>query len=283
MATLSAYEQERDKKIKERNEMLSGVLQECRDISKAMLQPVKQARTLADGRRTSIKLKQRLRYDFSPPRTRSRSNGIVDLPELEDQENRQGLVVKFRFKKLYHGVSAGDSHDPDDDTVEVFDDDSDSDTDKPDEGSVQCPPPSIRQVKHRGERMYLLAEEVTPRQLSTVCDTFGAKVYSQAHGTSCHQCRQKTLDMKTVCRSADCVGVRGQFCGPCLKIRYGEDAREALKDPDWACPACRGICNCSICRNRAGYGSTGILIHTALENGFDNVRDYLESKRKKQP
>ena len=29
--------------------------------------------------------------------------------------------------------------------------------------------------------------------------------------------------------------------------RYNEDARKALKDPNWACPPCRGICNCSIC------------------------------------
>lgn len=44
-------------------------------------------------------------------------------------------------------------------------------------------------------------------------------------------CRQKTLDTKTICRSGSCVGVRGQFCGPCLKNRYGESAEEALKDP----------------------------------------------------
>jgi hypothetical protein len=43
--------------------------------------------------------------------------------------------------------------------------------------------------------------------------------------------RQKTLDTKTMCRSGNCVGVRGQFCGPCLKNRYGESAEEALKDP----------------------------------------------------
>lgn len=44
-------------------------------------------------------------------------------------------------------------------------------------------------------------------------------------------CRQKTLDTKTMCRSGSCVGVRGQFCGPCLKNRYGESAEKALKDP----------------------------------------------------
>ena len=27
-----------------------------------------------------------------------------------------------------------------------------------------------------------------------------AKVWDQARGTTCHQCRQKTLDQKTICR-----------------------------------------------------------------------------------
>lgn len=36
--------------------------------------------------------------------------------------------------------------------------------------------------------------------------------------------------MKTVCRSGLCIGVRGQFCGICLKNRYGENVEEALKD-----------------------------------------------------
>lgn len=50
-------------------------------------------------------------------------------------------------------------------------------------------------------------------------------------GSSCHQCRQKTLDTKTICRSGFCVGAKGQFCGPCLKNRYGEDVRDVLLNP----------------------------------------------------
>ena len=60
-------------------------------------------------------------------------------------------------------------------------------------------------------------------------------------------------------------------------FRYGEDACEALMDPEWKCPPCRGFCNCSICRNRDGKGATGILIHLAQSKGFDNVKDYLFS------
>ncbi|XP_015184963.1 PREDICTED: cell division cycle-associated protein 7-like [Polistes dominula] len=58
-----------------------------------------------------------------------------------------------------------------------------------------------------------------------------AKEYSSIYGTSCHQCRQKTMDTKTICRSGECFGKRGQFCGPCLQGRYGEDVVTSLKDP----------------------------------------------------
>lgn len=52
--------------------------------------------------------------------------------------------------------------------------------------------------------------------------------YIYVQGTTCHQCRQKTIDTKTNCRNPECVGVRGQFCGPCLRNRYGEEVRDAL-------------------------------------------------------
>lgn len=127
----------------------------------------------------------------------------------------------------------------------------------------------------------LMPEDITETMLNKVAERFGQKVYNQEIGTSCHQCRQKTVDMKTICRSGRCLGVRGQFCGRCLEIRYGENAREALMDPEWACPPCRGFCNCSICRNRSGKGATGILIHLAQNKGFKSVADYLKDLRKK--
>lgn len=73
--------------------------------------------------------------------------------------------------------------------------------------------------------------EITDEMLNNVARKSSLKQYCKINGTSCHQCRQKTLDTKTVCRSGECIGVRGQFCGPCLKGRYGEDAIDALKDP----------------------------------------------------
>lgn len=74
-------------------------------------------------------------------------------------------------------------------------------------------------------------DEITDSMLKNVATRSSAKTYCKVKGTSCHQCRQKTMDTKTVCRSGECVGVRGQFCGPCLRGRYGEDAVTVLKDP----------------------------------------------------
>ncbi|XP_064018597.1 cell division cycle-associated protein 7 [Pogoniulus pusillus] len=120
-------------------------------------------------------------------------------------------------------------------------------------------------------------EEITAEELNNICGSARDKVYNRATGSTCHQCRQKTTDTKTNCRNPDCVGVRGQFCGPCLRNRYGEDVRTALLDPTWRCPPCRGICNCSFCRQRDGRCATGVLVYLAKYHGYDNVHAYLKS------
>lgn len=125
----------------------------------------------------------------------------------------------------------------------------------------------------------LVPEDITPSMLKKVADRFGQKIYNQISGTTCHQCRQKTVDTKTICRSGECVVVRGQFCGRCLTIRY---ASEALMDPYWKYPQCRNFCNCSIYRNRNGKGATGILIQLAQSKGYESVADYLKALSKKK-
>ncbi|XP_069915743.1 cell division cycle-associated 7-like protein isoform X6 [Oryctolagus cuniculus] len=74
-------------------------------------------------------------------------------------------------------------------------------------------------------------EDITEEDLENVAITVRDKIYDKVLGNTCHQCRQKTIDTKTVCRNQGCGGVRGQFCGPCLRNRYGEDVRSALLDP----------------------------------------------------
>ncbi|KAJ3639688.1 hypothetical protein Zmor_003032 [Zophobas morio] len=120
-------------------------------------------------------------------------------------------------------------------------------------------------------------EEVTEEMIEKI-QTSGNKVYG-ANGTSCHQCRQKTVDTKTICRSGVCVGVRGQFCGICVINRYGEDPIKALKDPNWQCYVCRGCCNCSFCRLKEGKRPTGILAPLAKANGYKSVMEFLHSLR----
>ncbi|XP_043524436.1 cell division cycle-associated 7-like protein isoform X2 [Frieseomelitta varia] len=119
-------------------------------------------------------------------------------------------------------------------------------------------------------------DEITDEMLANVATKFSLKEYCSINGSTCHQCRQKTLDTKTVCRSGECIGLKGQFCGVCLKGRYGEDIVTALKDPDWACPPCRGLCNCSICRTKSGLSPTGKLVPVAKEEGYCSVMDYLQ-------
>ncbi|XP_011497025.1 PREDICTED: uncharacterized protein LOC105361515 [Ceratosolen solmsi marchali] len=120
-------------------------------------------------------------------------------------------------------------------------------------------------------------EEITKEMLNNIAVKASGKNYDAINGTSCHQCRQKTIDTKTFCRSGKCIGVRGQFCGPCLMGRYGESALNALQDPNWVCPPCRNLCNCSICRTRKGQRPTGILAPLAREEGYDSVKDYLQA------
>ncbi|XP_076026054.1 cell division cycle-associated protein 7a [Genypterus blacodes] len=123
-------------------------------------------------------------------------------------------------------------------------------------------------------------EDITEAELQNICENVREKVYNSSTGSTCHQCRQKTTDTKTNCRDPECVGVRGQFCGPCLRNRYGEEVRDALLDPEWVCPPCRGICNCSFCRARDGRCATGVLVYLAKHQGFDNVHAYLKSLKK---
>nr|XP_020452007.1 cell division cycle-associated protein 7 [Monopterus albus] len=123
-------------------------------------------------------------------------------------------------------------------------------------------------------------EDITEAELQGICHNVREKVYNSSTGSTCHQCRQKTTDTKTNCRNPECVGVRGQFCGPCLRNRYGEEVRDALLNPEWQCPPCRGICNCSFCRAREGRCATGVLVYLAKYHGFDNVHAYLRSLKK---
>nr|GMD51796.1 cell division cycle-associated protein 7-like [Ipomoea batatas] len=101
----------------------------------------------------------------------------------------------------------------------------------------------------------------------------GKRIYDPIKGKTCHQCRQKTLGHRTHC--SKCNMVQGQFCGDCLYMRYGEHVLEANCNPDWICPVCRGICNCSLCRQAKGWAPTGPLYKKIKNLGYESVAHYL--------
>ena len=105
-------------------------------------------------------------------------------------------------------------------------------------------------------------------------DAKGNRIYDPVRGATCHQCRQKTVCKHTSC--AGCGELRGQFCGDCLWMRYGEHVDEANDAGDaWRCPSCRDLCNCSFCRQRKGLPPTGTLYRRAIKEGFASVAHYL--------
>ncbi|XP_068924527.1 cell division cycle-associated protein 7 isoform X2 [Petaurus breviceps papuanus] len=183
------------------------------------------------------------------PHTRSRSllEGPPDL-HLEDEMDFEDKYMLVRKRKSFDGY---------------MDDDATPRSRRP--GTMTLPH-IVRPV-----------EEITEEELENICMSSRDKIYNRSLGSTCHQCRQKTIDTKTNCRNPECFGVRGQFCGPCLRNRYGEEVKIALLDPNWHCPPCRGICNCSFCRQRDGRCATGVLVYLAKYHGFGNVHAYLKS------
>ena len=152
-----------------------------------------------------------------------------------------------------------------------FIDNSTGDGDLHDKAGYHSPRSCPRSIQH----VVRPVSDYTEEDLLLVAETVAEKRYDSINGTSCHQCRQKTDDLKTVCRNDNCVGIRGQFCGPCLRNRYGESVKEAIMDPDWFCPPCRNICNCSFCMKKRGRSCTGQLIGIARQNGYTDVKSFL--------
>ncbi|CAN9497755.1 unnamed protein product [Ophioblennius macclurei] len=237
--------------IKENKEMLAKLMAELNKVPglfpmKRMASASTTPRAPRQSNRTP-KVCRRNPERLSRPHTRSRT--LVDGPPSpapeEEPEDKFSLVRKSRY---YEEFDAPRRH--------SF-------------SGAKAIPHVVRPV-----------EDITETELQAICHNVREKVYNRATGTTCHQCRQKTIDTKTNCRNEECTGVRGQFCGPCLRNRYGEEVRDALLNPDWLCPPCRGICNCSFCRAREGRCATGVLVYLAKYHGYDNVHAYLKSLKK---
>jgi len=258
---LSEYEKIREGNIKEREAMLRALMDDMDSFKKdsgigqTKKAPVKKRKRVeydSDGEEIEGSFTSKVRVEGSRKSTR--------LSLQPEDKGKMGSEVTYSEKDACR--LAEEHSDYDEDDYQAYED----------RHKKRAPRPG--QIDPNDN--VLTPEDVTAAMIKNICARFGDKKYSQTIGTSCHQCRQKTTDTKTICRSGKCVGVRGQFCGRCLEIRYGEDAEEALMNASWSCPPCRGFCNCSICRNRNGKGATGILIQLAQSKGYDNVASYLK-------
>ncbi|EPS70256.1 hypothetical protein M569_04505 [Genlisea aurea] len=154
--------------------------------------------------------------------------------------------------------------------------------------AVEKPFPELGREEEEGRKPEIYSEEhekllgSTDRIWKLLVDGYGKdgkRIYDPINGKTCHQCRQKTLGFHTHC--CKCNMVQGQFCGDCLYMRYGENVLEANENPDWICPVCRGICNCSFCRQAKGWRPTGTLYRKVSRLGYKSVAHYLVETRRR--
>lgn len=80
------------------------------------------------------------------------------------------------------------------------------------------------------------------------------------HEVGCYLIRSLAMRVSVMC---------GECIFKCLIDRYGEHVLEALENPNWICPVCRGICNCSLCRNHKGWVPTGPIYRRVRLFSFD--------------
>ncbi|KAK9813834.1 hypothetical protein WJX73_001007 [Symbiochloris irregularis] len=110
-----------------------------------------------------------------------------------------------------------------------------------------------------------------PRTTNPGVRVQGGRIYDSETGTTCHQCRQKTVEVKGKCSKCTLY-----WCPRCLLNRYGEEVSQVTAQQEWPCPRCRGLCNCSNCRKKQGMEATGILSHVCKAAGLASVSVLLE-------
>ncbi|KAJ4713349.1 Zinc-finger domain of monoamine-oxidase A repressor R1 protein [Melia azedarach] len=98
------------------------------------------------------------------------------------------------------------------------------------------------------------------------------RIYDSQNGKTCHQCRKKATDFVVPCKKkTENKQCTIHFCQRCLLNRYEEKAEEVAALHNWACPRCRGICNCSSCMKKQGHNPTGLVVRVAKENSFSSM------------
>lgn len=290
MAHISDYEKQRLKNLADNRAMLAQIMGDLPGMKRpssarlSMPQMKKRSRSTLNADAAYGAKNATVNAWYNPPRTRSRSASVSSSMSSDIAARSPGkLLVRIDSiarRRRRASVEEGGSDSENGDII-FYGEESDDEA-APTDAAWNDSAATRTQLpcrKNKTPKLSKAPEDVTEEDLANVAMVVSDKKYDDALGITCHQCRQKTLDMKTICRSGRCTGTRGQFCGPCLRNRYGEDAREALQNPEWICPSCRGICNCSLCRKRAGKPCTGILIHCARESGYDSVSSFLQGSK----
>ncbi|XP_001944678.1 cell division cycle-associated protein 7 [Acyrthosiphon pisum] len=282
---LSEYERQRLKNIAEIELQLADPLdiiqQSANQLKKSNISAKQRAKSKKSklNSETGEKTSNRVNFVRRSSRIIQEKRQSTNYNEQSDDENDKNdtkklkngsLKIKFRwFKSSEYKKSDEMYYNSLDDSDFIHDGDEEYESDY--ESSA---PGSKRKRKVYTPR--LAVSQVTQEMIENISYSSSGKVYSQS-GTTCHQCRQKTADQKSYCRYKGCSGVRGNFCGFCLGRRYGENVASVLVNPKWACPPCRGYCNCSICRRRKGMAPTGQLAQQAVAGGYESVRHMLSS------
>ncbi|KAJ3393042.1 Cell division cycle-associated 7-like protein [Entophlyctis sp. JEL0112] len=110
----------------------------------------------------------------------------------------------------------------------------------------------------------------------------GGRIYDSVNGTSCHQCRQKTLDPKVKCTNeiiylkddgaetrVPCTVMMDSLC---LEGRYGQNVEEERAKGNWICPNFKGV-------------EAFAIVHFAWpkEKGYKSVSEMLAAEGRLVP
>merc|ERR1719312_219058 len=151
----------------------------------------------------------------APPKKRKRveydsddEGGFRSSVRVEGSRKSARLSAAPEDKgKMGSKVTYREGYDPESRGLAEARDDYDSDDYKAYEDRTRKRAPRPGQIDPNEH--VLMPEDVTESMLKKICKRSGEKVYNQTIGTTCHQCRQKTTDTKTVCRNRQGKGATG--------------------------------------------------------------------------
>ena len=226
MKGLSEYEKIRDGNIKEREAMLAALMSDFSDfkndsgIGKKKAPPKKRKRVEYDSDGDEVRAFHQppalelyhFQVSFSSKARVEGSRKSSRISNQPEDKDKLGSEVTYKDPERRGLAEEGSGYDSEDYQVNVSPHCSAKKNSGLDSSHRSCHYTLLQayedRVKKRAPRPgqidpndnTLMPEDVTPAMLKKICERFGDKTYNQTIGTSCHQCRQKTTDTKTICR-----------------------------------------------------------------------------------